>query len=297
MENMLKVAQELGYIKVPAGTIVDLGAIKSLPKNKVVIVSTGSQGENMSALHRMAFSTHKQVDIVAGDRIIISASAIPGNEKAVSRIINELYRKGAEVVYEKSEGLHVSGHACQEELKIIHRLVKPKYFIPVHGEQKHLRKHAELAEFLGMDKKNIFIPDVGTTVEINEDYMKEAASVPAGKVFVDGLGVGDVGSIVLRDRKHLGQDGLIIIVASLDVYDGHVISGPDIVSRGFVYVRESEGLLDEVKKLALDILEDCAEKNIHEWGIIKNRIKDEISKLISQRTRRAPMILPILQEV
>jgi ribonuclease J len=179
----------------------------------------------------------------------------------------------------------------------MHRLVRPKYFIPVHGEQKHLRKHVELAEQLGMSRKNIFIGDIGKTVEVCEDYMKEVASVPAGRVFVDGLGVGDVGSIVLRDRKHLGQDGLIIIVASLDVYDGHVISGPDIVSRGFVYVRESEGLLDEVKKLALDILEDCAEKNIHEWGIIKNRIKDEISKLIAQRTRRAPMILPILQEV
>ena len=193
--------------------------------------------------------------------------------------------------------VHVSGHACQEELKLIHRLVKPKFFIPVHGEQKHLRKHAELAEFLGMERKNIYIGDVGSTVELNQDYMKELPPVPAGKVFVDGLGVGDVGSIVLRDRKHLGQDGLIIIVASLDVYDGHVISGPDVVSRGFVYVRESETLLEEVRKLALDILEDCAEKNIHEWGIIKNRIKDEISKLIAQRTRRAPMILPILQEV
>ena len=193
--------------------------------------------------------------------------------------------------------VHVSGHACQEELKILHRLVKPKYFIPVHGEQKHLRKHAELAEFLGMDRKNIFIGDIGSTVEITENSLKETAKVPAGKVFVDGLGVGDVGSIVLRDRKHLGQDGLIIIVASLDVYDGHVISGPDIVSRGFVYVRESEGLLDEVRTMALDILEDCAENNIHEWGIIKNLIKDDISKLISQRTRRSPMILPILQEV
>ena len=193
--------------------------------------------------------------------------------------------------------VHVSGHACQEELKIIHKLVKPKYFIPVHGEQKHLRKHAELAEFLGMERKNIFIGDVGSVIELGDEGMKELPAVQAGKVFVDGLGVGDVGSIVLRDRKHLGQDGLIIIVASLDVYDGHVISGPDIVSRGFVYVRESESLIDEVKKLALSILEECAECNIHEWGVIKNRIKDEVSKLITQRTRRTPMILPILQEV
>ena len=193
--------------------------------------------------------------------------------------------------------VHVSGHACQEELKILHSLVKPQYFIPVHGEQKHLRKHMDIALSLGMKRENIFIGDIGKVVELSETQMKEVAAVPSGKVFVDGLGVGDVGSIVLRDRKHLGQDGLIIIVASLDVYDGHVISGPDIVSRGFVYVRESEGLLDEVKERALDILEDCAERNIHEWGVIKNKIKDDVAKLILQRTRRSPMILPILMEV
>ena len=297
MVNYMDVAQKLGYLTVPKNILIDLDMLDKYPPNQIVLVTTGSQGEPMSALSRMAYSDHRKVMVGEGDFIIISANPIPGNEKTVGNVVDELLKRGCKVIYESMYDVHVSGHACQEELKIIHRLVKPKYFIPVHGEQKHLRKHAELAEFLGMDRKNIFIPDVGTTVEVNENYMKEAPSVPAGKVFVDGLGVGDVGSIVLRDRKHLGQDGLIIIVASLDVYDGHVISGPDIVSRGFVYVRESEGLLDEVKKLALDILEDCAEKNIHEWGIIKNRIKDEISKLIAQRTRRAPMILPILQEV
>ena len=297
MVNYMDVAQKLGYLSLPQNILIDIDMLDKYPPEQIVLVTTGSQGEPMSALSRMAYSDHRKVMVGEGDFIIISANPIPGNEKTVGNVVDELLKRGCKVIYEGMYDVHVSGHACQEELKIIHRLVKPKYFIPVHGEQKHLRRHAELAEFLGMDKSNIFIPDVGTTVEINENYMKEAAPVPAGKVFVDGLGVGDVGSIVLRDRKHLGQDGLIIIVASLDVYDGHVISGPDIVSRGFVYVRENEGLIDEVKKLALDILEDCAEKNIHEWGIIKNRIKDEISKLISQKTRRTPMILPILQEV
>ena len=297
MVNYMDVAKKLGYLNVPDNILIDLDMLDKYPREQIVLVTTGSQGEPMSALSRMAYSDHRKVMVGEGDFIIISANAIPGNEKTVGNVVDELLKRGCKVIYESMYDVHVSGHACQEELKIIHRLVRPKFFIPVHGEQKHLRKHADLAEFLGMDRKNIFIGDVGSTVEINEDYMKEIAPVPAGKVFVDGLGVGDVGSIVLRDRKHLGQDGLIIIVASLDVYDGHVISGPDVVSRGFVYVRESEQLLEEVRKLALDILEDCADNNIHEWGIIKNRIKDEISKLIAQRTRRAPMILPILQEV
>ena len=297
MVNYMDVARKLGYLEVPDNILIDLDMLNKYPPEQIVLVTTGSQGEPMSALSRMAYSDHRKVMVGEGDFIIISANPIPGNEKTVGNVVDELLKRGCKVIYESMYDVHVSGHACQEELKIMHRLTRPKYFIPVHGEQKHLRKHAELAEFLGMSRKHIFIGDIGSTVEINEAYMKEVASVPAGKVFVDGLGVGDVGSIVLRDRKHLGQDGLIIIVASLDVYDGHVISGPDVVSRGFVYVRESETLLDEVRKLALDILEDCAEKNIHEWGIIKNRIKDEISKLIAQRTRRAPMILPILQEV
>ena len=297
MVNYMDEAKKLGYLNVPDNILIDLDMLDKYPREQIVLVTTGSQGEPMSALSRMAYSDHRKVMVGEGDFIIISANPIPGNEKTVGNVVDELLKRGCKVIYESMYDVHVSGHACQEELKIIHRLVRPKFFIPVHGEQKHLRKHADLAEFLGMERKNIFIGDVGSTVEINEDYMKEIAPVPAGKVFVDGLGVGDVGSIVLRDRKHLGQDGLIIIVASLDVYDGHVISGPDVVSRGFVYVRESEQLLEEVRKLALDILEDCADNNIHEWGIIKNRIKDEISKLIAQRTRRAPMILPILQEV
>ena len=297
MINYMTIASELGYVEVPDGLIIDIDAINRYPKEQVVLVTTGSQGEPMSALSRMAYSDHRKVMVGEGDFIIISANPIPGNEKTVGNVVDELLKKGCKVIYESMYDVHVSGHACQEELKIIHRLVKPKYFIPVHGEQKHLQKHAELAQYLGMERKNIFIGDVGSVVEINENYMKELAPVQAGKVFVDGLGVGDVGSIVLRDRKHLGQDGLIIIVASLDVYDGHVISGPDIVSRGFVYVRESEGLLEEVKRVALNILEDCAENNIHEWGVIKNRIKDDVAKLIGQKTRRAPMILPILQEV
>lgn len=297
MVNYMDVARQLGYLKVPENILIDIDMLDKYPPEQIVLVTTGSQGEPMSALSRMAYSDHRKVMVGEGDVIIISANPIPGNEKTVGNVVDELLKKGCQVVYESMYEVHVSGHACQEELKIIQSLVKPKYFIPVHGEQKHLRKNADLAMFMGMDKNNIFIGDVGSTVEINEDYMKEIAPVPAGKVFVDGLGVGDVGSIVLRDRKHLGQDGLIIIVASLDIYDGHVISGPDIVSRGFVYVRESELLLEEVKKLSLNILEEFADNNIHEWGVIKNRIKDEVSKLITQRTRRAPMILPILMEV
>ena len=297
MVNYMDVASKLGYLNLPNNILIDIDMLKKYPPEQVVLVTTGSQGEPMSALSRMAYSDHRKVMVGEGDFIIISANPIPGNEKTVGNVVDELLKRGCKVIYESMYDVHVSGHACQEELKLMHRLVRPKYFIPVHGEHKHLRKHAELAEFLGMERKNIFIGDIGKTVELCDDYMKEVASVPAAKVFVDGLGVGDVGSIVLRDRKHLGQDGLIIIVASLDVYDGHVISGPDIVSRGFVYVRESEGLLDEVRQLALGILENCAEKNIHEWGIIKNRLREEISKLISQRTRRSPMILPILQEV
>ena len=297
MVNYMDVARKLGYLDLPNNILIDIDMLGKYPPEQVVLVTTGSQGEPMSALSRMAYSDHRKVMVGEGDFIIISANPIPGNEKTVGNVVDELLKRGCKVIYESMYDVHVSGHACQEELKLMHRLVRPKYFIPVHGEQKHLRKHAELAEFLGMERKNIFIADIGNTVEICDDYMKQVDSVPAGKVFVDGLGVGDVGSIVLRDRKHLGQDGLIIIVASLDVYDGHVISGPDIVSRGFVYVRESEGLLDEVRKLALSILEECAEDNVHEWGIIKNRLREDIAKLISQKTRRTPMILPILQEV
>ena len=297
MENMLKVAQELGYIKVPAGTIVDLNAIKSLPKNKIVIVSTGSQGENMSALYRMAFSTHKQVDIQAGDRIIISASAIPGNEKAVSRIINELYRKGAEVVYEKSEGLHVSGHACQEELKIIHALCKPKFFIPVHGEQRHLQLHGRLAKQMGVLPKNVCIAEIGSVIEITGKTCKLNGTVPAGMVLVDGTGVGDVGSVVLRDRKHLAQDGMIVVCVNLSSQDGSVITGPDIITRGFIYVKESEDLMDELRNVAMEAIERCGRKRVRDWTAIKTAIKNDLSGYLFKTTKRNPMILPVIMEI
>ena len=297
MENMLKVAQELGYIKVPAGTIVDLNAIKSLPKNKVVIVSTGSQGENMSALYRMAFSTHKQVDIQAGDRIIISASAIPGNEKAVSRIINELYRKGAEVVYEKSEGLHVSGHACQEELKIIHALCKPRFFIPVHGEQRHLQIHGKLSVQMGVSPKNVRIAEIGNIIELSGKACKINGTVPAGKVFVDGTGVGDVGSVVLRDRKHLAQDGMIVVCVNISSQDGSVITGPDIITRGFIYVKESEDLMEELRAVALEAIDRCSRKHIRDWTAIKSAIKNDLSGYLFKTTKRNPMILPVIMEI
>ena len=297
MENMLKVAQELGYLKVKAGTIVDLGAIKSLPKNKVVIVSTGSQGENMSALYRMAFSTHKQIDITAGDRIIISASAIPGNEKAVSRIINELYRKGADVVYEKSEGLHVSGHACQEELKLVHALVKPKFFIPVHGEQRHLQIHGKLAQLMGMHPRNIHIGEIGAVFELSGKTCKINGAVPAGKVFVDGTGVGDVGSVVLRDRKHLAEDGMIVVCVNLSAEDGSVITGPDIITRGFVYVKESEELMEELRSVVMEALDRCGRKRTRDWATIKSAIKNDLSGYLYKRTKRNPMILPVIMEI
>ena len=297
MENMLKVAQELGYLKVKPGTIVDLAAIKSLPKNKVVIVSTGSQGENMSALYRMAFSTHKQVDITAGDRIIISASAIPGNEKAVSRIINELYRKGADVVYEKSEGLHVSGHACREELKIIQGLVKPRFFIPLHGEQRHLQIHSKLAQSMGMHPKNIHIGEIGTVFELTAKSCKVNGTVPAGKVFVDGTGVGDVGSVVLRDRKHLAQDGMIVVCVNLSSQDGSVISGPDIITRGFIYVKESEELMQELQEVAMEAIERCSRKRRRDWATIKSAIKNDLSGYLYKTTKRNPMILPVIMEI
>ena len=297
MENMLKVGQELGYIKVPAGMIVDLNQIKSLPKNKVVIVSTGSQGENMSALYRMAFSSHKQIDIVGGDRIIISASAIPGNEKAVSKIINELYRKGADVVYEKSEGLHVSGHACQEELKIIHALCKPRFFIPVHGEQRHLQIHGKLAVQLGLAAKNVRIAEIGNVIEFTRKTCKITDTVQAGKVFVDGTGVGDVGAVVLRDRKHLAQDGMIVVCVNISEQDGSVITGPDIITRGFIYVKESEDLMEELRNVAMEAIERCGRKRVRDWTAIKTAIKSDLSGYLYKTTKRNPMILPVITEL
>ena len=297
MENMIKVAQELGYLKIKPGTLVDLNAIKSLPKNKVVIVSTGSQGENMSALFRMAFNTHKQVEITSGDRIIISASAIPGNEKAISRIINELYRKGADVVYEKSEGLHVSGHACQEELKIIHGLVKPRFFLPVHGEQRMLQIHSKLAQSMGMQARNVHIGELGTVFEFTAKSCKVNGAVTAGKVFVDGIGVGDVGSVVLRDRKHLAEDGMIVVCLNLSSEDGSIITGPDIITRGFIYVKESEELMEELRTVALEAIERCQRKRVRDWSAIKSAIKNDISGYLYKTTKRNPMILPVIMEV
>ena len=297
MENVLKVGQELGYIKVPAGMIVDLNAVKSLPKNKIVIVSTGSQGENMSALYRMAFSSHKQIDILGGDRIIISASAIPGNEKAVSKIINELYRKGADVVYEKSEGLHVSGHACQEELKIIHALCKPRFFVPVHGEQRHLQIHGKLAVQLGLSPKHVRIAEIGNVIEFTRKTCKITDSVTAGKVFVDGTGVGDVGAVVLRDRKHLAQDGMIVVCVNISSQDGAVVTGPDIITRGFVYVKESEELMEELRSVAMEAIERCTRKRIRDWTAIKTAIKNDLSGYLFKTTKRNPMILPVITEL
>ena len=251
----------------------------------------------MSALSRMAYSDHRKVAVGPDDYIIISANPIPGNEKAVSSVVNELMKHGCKVVYESMYEVHVSGHACQEELKIMHGLTKPKYFIPVHGEQKHLIKHGQLAMEMGMSRSDIFIGDIGSAVQINRDYMKQLPSVPAGKVLVDGLGVGDVGSIVLRDRKHLGEDGLIVVVVTLDSENGQIVSGPDIVSRGFVYVRENEPLMEGARRVVVDTLEDCIASGTHEWGVIKNTIKEELSKLLYDKTRRSPMILPIIMEV
>lgn len=297
MINNMTIASELGYVNVPDGLIIDIDMLGHYTKDQIVLITTGSQGETMSALSRMAYSDHRKVEVGPEDYIIISANPIPGNEKAVGSVVNELMKHGCKVVYESMYEVHVSGHACQEELKIMHGLTKPKYFIPVHGEQKHLIKHAQLAMDMGMPRSNIFIGDIGNVVELNKEYMKQLPSIPAGKVLVDGLGVGDVGSIVLRDRKHLGQDGLIVVVVTLDHEDGHIIAGPDIVSRGFVYVRESEPLMDNARQHVIDALEECESQGVHEWGVIKNTIKDELSKLLYDKTRRSPMILPIIMEV
>ena len=297
MENALKVSTELGYMNIPEGVMVDVNHIKGLPKNKVCIITTGSQGETMSALTRMAFSTHKQVDIQAGDRVILSASAIPGNENSIGNVINELYRKGAEVVNERAGELHVSGHACQEELKIIHALVKPKFFIPVHGEQRHLKIHAKLAQEMGMDPRRIVISDIGKVIEVTQNSVKLNGTVPAGKVFVDGYGVGDVGSVVLRDRKHLAEDGMIVVVTSMSGENGAVVSGPDIITRGFVYVKESEGLMEELRRVAVEALERCERTHTTDWSAIKGEIKSDLSGFLYKKTKRNPMILPVIMEV
>ena len=297
MENAIKVSTELGYMNIPDGTMVDISQVKGLPKNKVCIVTTGSQGETLSAMTRMAFNTHRQVEIQAGDRIIFSASAIPGNENAIGNVVNELYRKGAEVVDERAGQLHVSGHACQDELKIIHALVNPKFFIPVHGEQRHLKVHAKLAQDMGMDPGNIVIADIGKVIEVSPDSIRLNGTVPAGRVFVDGYGVGDVGAVVLRDRKHLAQDGMIVVVASVSVQDGGLVSGPDIITRGFVYVKESEGLMEELKTVVLESMEKSRRANGRDWSAVKGDIKNDLSNYLFKKTKRNPMILPVIMEV
>ena len=297
MENSLRVATELGYTEIPSGVLVDINHIKSLPRDKVCIITTGSQGEAMSALFRIAFSTHRQVEIQPGDRVIISASAIPGNENSVNTIINELYRKKAEVVNESAGTLHVSGHACQDELKIIHALVRPKFFIPVHGEQRHLQTHAKVAVEMGTPPENVIIADVGRVIELTRDTAHLAGTVPSGRVFVDGYGVGDVGSVVLRDRRHLAQDGMIVVVVSLSGETGELVSGPDIITRGFVYVKESESLMEELREVALEALDACQERSITDWATIKSAIKGELSHYLYRKTKRNPMILPVIMEV
>ena len=297
MLNVLATAIELNYIKVPDGMLVDIEDVNNYPPEKMVIITTGSQGEPLSALSRMSSGDHKQVSITPNDLIIISATPIPGNEKFVGKLVNELMKQGAEVVYEAMYEVHVSGHACQDELKMMLALTKPKYFIPIHGEYKHLKKHESLAIKMGIPEKNIFLLSLGQVVETDGVDMAMTAQVQAGRVLVDGLGVGDVGSVVLRDRKHLAEDGLIAVVTTINRETGEVIAGPDIVSRGFVYVRESEELIEDAKQLIKKTLKDCSEHNIREWGNIKSSIKDELGNYIYQKTKRSPMILPIIMEV
>ena len=297
MENIMKVSTELGYMNVPDGVLMDLNHIKSLPKNKVCIITTGSQGETMSALTRMAFNTHRQVDLMPGDRVIISASAIPGNENAIGNVVNELYRKGAEVMNERELALHVSGHACQEELKIVHALVKPKFFIPVHGEQRMLQIHARLAQGMGMDPSHVLVSDIGRVIELTPNSARLAGTVTAGQVFVDGYGVGDVGSVVLRDRRHLAQDGVIVVVLSMSGEDGALVSGPDIITRGFVYVKESEGLMEELRQVAMEAIQGVDTRYATDWSAIKSAIKGDLSNYLYKKTKRSPMILPVIMEV
>jgi ribonuclease J len=297
MINVVKVAMALGYLHVPEGVIVDIEQIDRYNDENLVIITTGSQGEPMSALSRMASSEHKKVEIVPGDLVIISANPIPGNEKFVSRVINELFKKGADVIYEALADIHVSGHACQEELKLIHRLVKPEFFLPVHGEYRHLKQHANLAQDLGMPSENTFIMEIGKVLELTSDSAKISGSVPAGKVLVDGLGVGDVGNIVLRDRKHLSQDGLIVVVITIDSETGSVVAGPDIISRGFVYVRESEDLMENIKEVTKNALMKFDERRKNDWAAKKSAVRDALRDYLYEKTKRRPMILPIIMEV
>ena len=297
MVNVVNISLKLDYLKIPEGLLVDIDEIRNYTNEKIVVICTGSQGEPMSALTRMAMGENRKVQIVPGDTVIISAAPIPGNEKMVSNTINHLYMLGAEVVYEKANGVHVSGHASQEELKIMHNLVRPKFFMPVHGEYRHLVKHARLAESLGMDRKNIMIAENGAIVELTRDRICMNGKITAGNVLIDGLGVGDVGNIVLRDRRQLSQDGIMIVVVGVDSAAKQIVSGPDIVSRGFVYVREAEDLMGEAKGVVQAALDKCEENNNTEWSALKTAIRDSLGRFLYEKTRRRPMIIPIILEV
>ena len=297
MTNVISKAVELNYIKVPDGTMIDIEDVNRYDPSELVIATTGSQGEPLSALSRMSSGDHRQVTITPNDFIIISANPIPGNEKLVTKVVNELMKQGAEVIYESMYEVHVSGHACQEELKMMISLTKPKFFVPIHGEYKHMKKHVQLATGMGIPEENTFIADLGDVLETDGVEMKLTGTVPSGKVMVDGFGVGDVGSVVLRDRKHLAEDGVMIIVATMNRETGGVVAGPDIVSRGFVYVRESEELLDEAKQLMAQVMEELHDRNVREWGNIKSAMRDALSEFIYKETKRSPMILPIIMEI
>ena len=298
MLNILGAAVELGYMNVPKGVLVDINDIKRFKPEELTLITTGSQGEPMSALYRMAFSEHSQVTLNRNDLVVLSSSPIPGNEKLIGRIINELKKNGISVLNDAAVEVHVSGHACREELKLFQALLKPKYFMPIHGEYRHLVANRELALDLGMNDANIFISDIGKVLEIDKSGAKFVGTVPAGKVLVDGYGVGDVGNIVLRDRKHLSQDGLIVVVASIDTEAGLLLSGPDVVSRGFVYVRESEELMEEIRQIAAESICDYIERSRRIDRIeMKNLLKDDLSKYLYAKTKRKPMVLPIIMNM
>ena len=294
MVNVISTAAKLGYLNEPENTLIELDQMKNYPDEQMVLITTGSQGESMAALSRMASNMHRKVQIKPGDTVIFSSNPIPGNEKAVSRVINELSMKGADVIFQDA---HVSGHACQEEIKLIYSLVHPKYAIPVHGEYRHLKAQAQVAESLGIPKDNIFLLSSGDVLELDEEKAQVVDRVQTGAILVDGLGVGDVGNIVLRDRQHLAEDGILIVVLTLEKYSNQVLAGPDIVSRGFVYVRESEGLMDEAKHVVEEAIEDCMDRRVTDWGRLKTAIRDSLSEFLWKRTKRSPMILPIIMEV
>ncbi|MCL5040134.1 MAG: ribonuclease J [Firmicutes bacterium] len=297
MENVVEVALKLGYLSVPDGLLVEQEYLNRLPLNRVAILATGSQGEPMSALTRISLADHRKVEIVPGDTVIIAATPVPGNEKMVHRTVDNLYRRGANVFYEAGSGVHVSGHASQEELKLMLNFIRPRYFVPVHGEYRHLIHHSQLAQFMGLPRENILVGENGTVFEFTEEKGSLGGRVPAGNVLVDGLGVGDVGSVVLRDRKQLSQDGILVVVVALDKQDGKIAAGPDIISRGFVYVKESEALMEEARGKVREALEEKLESNISDWSTIKASVRDSLGKFLNERTRRRPMILPVIMEI